>query len=662
MMNNVLKAYEKKIMLLSMDLVFVMVTLPLSLIIRLDLRPAVEWLEGLYPHYYLLAVFSYFISFFAFRTYRTILRLASLSTAIRVGVSVLVGGVTFFFLSTQVLKFSPVPRSLFLIQMLLLAPACLMLRFSIRIFERLTRQEGVGPNTLIYGGGLTTDRLLPMLLKTESKFRIVGIIDDDPAKKGCDIQGIKIRGSSELIPQLVEKYDVEQIFLSMPGVEGQKIKEIINRYSKLELKFKILPSPEEYFLENPLNSEIDIRDVNICDLLRRPPRNIDKEAIERLIGDQTVLVTGGGGSIGSELVRQIAQMKPRSLIINDSSEFALYSIYEEMSTRFPYLEIIPHLGNIADALVCKKLFSKYGIDIVFHACAYKHVPIVEFNVANAIRNNLLSALNVFQNASQQKQTRVVLISSDKAVRPTNVMGASKRICELLALRFSEKFSTTSFTCVRFGNVLGSSGSVIPKFMAQIKSGGPITVTHPEMKRYFMLIPEAASLVLQASTSSHSGEIFILNMGEPVKIADVASDLIRLMGKRPGEDVEIHYTGLRPGEKMYEELHLENEHVEHLSEDFFKVTLKFDLGTSFDDKLSHLISVTELGDENAIKKCIFDFVKAYEPEDKQTKVNKNSEQVEFREEHSLGGKIRSPGFGNKPLIDEATAQICVQALG
>jgi len=349
-------------------------------------------------------------------------------------------------------------------------------------------------------------------------------------------------------------------------------------------------------------------------LLRRPPRSINKIAVAKILRGKTVLVTGGGGSIGSELVRQIAALEPSRLIVNDVSEFSLYQITEEIRGKYPSLELVSNLANMADARACAQLFAVHRIDAVFHACAYKHVPLVEENVCSAILNNILSAKNVFEQAIESGAERVVLISSDKAVRPTNVMGATKRVCELLALWYAENQTQKhkcAFSAVRFGNVLGSSGSVVPKFVEQIRAGGPVTVTHPDITRFFMLIPEAVSLVLQAATASVSGEIFVLNMGEPIKIADMARDLIRLMGKQYGQEIKIEYSGLRPGEKLYEELQLETENIETVTEDFFKLARLSVPKQDFIISIEDILSRAEDHNAREARKLLFSLIEGYE---------------------------------------------------
>jgi FlaA1/EpsC-like NDP-sugar epimerase len=615
MLHRISKAYLKKSMLLLADMMFVLLSLPLSLVIRLDPQPLLSVFQLISVQHYLAIFGAYFVSFVSFRTYRTIIRLANLYTALRVGVAIFVGGVAAFSVCNFVLTSHILPRSTYIIQMLLLVPFCLFNRFFLRIIARFAPTHGHGVHTLIYGAGLTTDRFLPVVLKSKDEIKVYGIIDDDPAKRGSEIQGVKILGNLKDLPRIVAKHEIEQVILSMPSVPGDRMREIADVLYALGLKVKVLPAPEAYL--NQINAKtIDIRDLNIEDLLRRAPRNIDKTAIARIIEKKRVLVTGGGGSIGSELVRQIASMNPSQIVVNDASEFALYAISEEIKALFPQLEVLPHLGNLADAPTCSNLFQRHPFDLVFHACAYKHVPLVEANISTSILNNILSAKNIFELSAQHGVQRVVLISSDKAVRPTNVMGATKRIVELMALWFANNqinATKCAFSAVRFGNVLGSSGSVVPKFIEQIKAGGPVQITHPDITRYFMLIPEAVSLVLQAATAISSGEIFVLNMGEPIRIVDMAKDLIRLMGKRLESDIKIEYVGLRPGEKLFEELQLEEEKLQAISEDFFKLSKAMVPGADFMDRVDVLLNMSREGQDEAAKKRLFQLVTEHESE-------------------------------------------------
>lgn len=603
------RSYTKKSLLLSIDLILVMLTLPLALFVRLETEAFKLHADSLSYKQISIMFLAYLFSFVSLKTYRTIIRLANLSTALRVVAACFLGAFVSF-LATNLDAAGPaLPRSTYLIQFLMLAPACVGLRFSFRIFQRLSSNRGQGTRTLVFGAGLTTDRFLPFLLQhKEDAIKVLGLIDDDPAKKGSEVQGVKVLGGMGILPKVVKSLQIEQVILSAPSLTGARLRRVVEVLYKLNLKVKILPSVEGYV--NGKQAPIDIRDLDIEDLLRRPARNIDKQAVSNLLKGKSILVTGGGGSIGRELVRQIAALNPKLLVINDVSEFALYDILKETDQVFAGVSIEGHLGNISCKRTVEHLFKQYRFDVVFHACAYKHVPLVEGNVCTSILNNILSAKNIFELAAKQGVEKVVLVSSDKAVRPTNVMGATKRLCELLSQYYATT-SSTKYSAVRFGNVLASSGSVIPLFMEQIKRGGPVTVTHPEITRYFMLIPEAVSLVLQASTSDTSGEIFVLNMGEPIKILDMAKDLIRLMGKQPEVDIPIQFTGLRPGEKMYEELQCSDENMTPINDDCFRLEKKVPLGATLMSGFHRLISLCEQNDAAEAKNWLFEMIRIQE---------------------------------------------------
>lgn len=376
------------------------------------------------------------------------------------------------------------------------------------------------------------------------------IIDDDPKKIGTYLQGIPIVGSREDIPVMAKRYNVEEIIIAIPTLKDEKRRALLEICQETACKIKILPG-----IYQMVNQEIDLsmlHDVSIEDLLGREPVDLHMERIGNYISGKVILVTGGGGSIGSEICRQVALHDPKQLIIVDIYENNAYSIQMELEKKYPELNLETLIASVRDRKRIEDIFETYRPDIVYHAAAHKHVPLMEDSPDEAIKNNVLGTYNVASAANMFHAGKMVLISTDKAVRPTNVMGASKRICEIIIQMFSQ-MSGTEYSAVRFGNVLGSNGSVIPLFRRQIKDGGPVTVTHPEIIRYFMTIPEAVNLVLQCGAYAKGGKIFILDMGEPVKILDLAKKMIRLSGHVPGEDIKIVFTGLRPGEKLYEEL-------------------------------------------------------------------------------------------------------------
>ena len=387
--------------------------------------------------------------------------------------------------------------------------------------------------------------------------KIPCIIDDDPQKVGTYLQGIPIVGKKEDIPEMAKKYSIEEIIIAIPTLKDQDQKELLEICQKTACKIKILPG-----IYQMVNQEVDVsmlRDVSIEDLLGREPVELYMEKIGSYLKGKVILVTGGGGSIGSEICRQVALHGPKLLIILDIYENNVYDIQLELKKKHPDLNLVVLIASVRDKHRIDDIFETYHPDIVYHAAAHKHVPLMEDSPDEAIKNNVKGTYNVASAANKYHVQKMVLISTDKAVRPTNVMGASKRICEMVMEVFSE-ISSTEYTAVRFGNVLGSNGSVIPIFRQQIKAGGPVTVTHPDIIRYFMTIPEAVNLVLQCSAYANGGEIFILDMGEPVKIVDLAKKMIRLSGHVPGEDIKIEFTGLRPGEKLYEELLIDEKNL------------------------------------------------------------------------------------------------------
>lgn len=448
------------------------------------------------------------------------------------------------------------PRSYYILYFFFLLVFISMSRFVYRGARILRNSYARGKNvetipTMIIGAGDTACMLIkdmqsnPLVLN-----RVVCVIDANPQKVGRTILGTPVVGNDDKISWAVQKYGVREIFIAIPNLSAAKKKAIIEICKDSGCKVKVLPSMAQI-----LNDEVSVskfREVEIEDLLGREPVRIQMDEIMGYIAGQTVLVTGGGGSIGSELCRQIASHSPGRLIILDIYENTTYDLQQELVHDFPNLELVVLIASVRNTHRMNSIFARYHPDIVFHAAAHKHVPLMEANPNEAIKNNVFGTLNVARAAGENKTKRMVLISTDKAVNPTNIMGASKRICEMIIQGIQKDYPDTNYVAVRFGNVLGSNGSVVPLFKKQIAEGGPVTVTDKNIIRYFMTIPEAVSLVLQAGAYAKGGEIFVLDMGEPVKIDDMARNLIRLSGYEPDIDIPIVYTGLRPGEKMYEE--------------------------------------------------------------------------------------------------------------
>ena len=450
------------------------------------------------------------------------------------------------------------PRSFWPLELIIL----IMLVGGVRLLYRLLRRMDTRGRSdslkriLLIGAGDAGNTILREI--KQSRYldgKVVCVIDDDPAKQGSFIQGVKIAGIRSDIPVLVDKYNITDIFIAIPSLPRKELKEIVDLCSETTCSIKTLPGM--YQIINDEVSVRKLRNVAIEDLLGRDKVEIKTDKISDYITDKVVMVTGGGGSIGSELCRQIADYKPKTLIILEIYENNAYDIQKELEATHSELNLVTLIASVRNTNRMEYIFDRYRPEIVFHAAAHKHVPLMEDSPSEAIKNNVYGTLKLSKLCSKYAVRRMVLISTDKAVNPTNIMGASKRMCEMIIQAYNDK-SATEFVAVRFGNVLGSNGSVIPLFKKQIEAGGPVTVTHKDIVRYFMTISEAVSLVLTAGAMAKGGEIFVLDMGEPVKIDDMARNLIRLSGYVPDRDIEIVYTGLRPGEKLYEELLMDEE--------------------------------------------------------------------------------------------------------
>jgi FlaA1/EpsC-like NDP-sugar epimerase len=409
---------------------------------------------------------------------------------------------------------------------------------------------------LIYGAGEAGNNIVHEITKSQFvSMYIVGFIDDDANKIGRYMHGAKVLGTRNDLPQVVEEYRVDEIIVAIPTATAQQMKEILDVCKETGCELKRLPGM--YQLVNGEVSVAKLKDVDVNDLLGRDPIQVDLDSIMGYVSGKVIMVTGGGGSIGSELCRQIASHHPKQLLIVDIYENTTYDIQQELKRAYPELDLVVLIASIRNTKRMNCIFETYRPEIVYHAAAHKHVPLMEDSPNEAVKNNVLGTWKIVQAADRYQVKRFVMISTDKAVNPTNIMGATKRICEMIIQTYNNR-SKTEYVAVRFGNVLGSNGSVIPLFKKQIEEGGPVTVTHPDIIRYFMTIPEAVSLVLQAGAYAKGGEIFILDMGNPVKIVDLARNLILLSGHKPDEDIKIEFTGLRPGEKLYEEMLMKEE--------------------------------------------------------------------------------------------------------
>lgn len=495
--------------------------------------------------------------FAVFRLYTTLWRFASLNEMINVigacMISVVANVVFYLF------AYHPIYRSYFVLYGATLFMLVCISRFSYRLIRLMYRKKLHGihvRNTMIIGGGEACNVIMRELELSGYLDSIIRcIIDDDKLKQGNYIHGVKVMGGRDRILDCVKQFAINEIIIAIPSANRKEIAELVAICQKTDCDLKILPGV--YQLVNGEVSYSQIRKVEIEDLLGRDPVCVLTEKVARYVSDKVVLITGGGGTIGGELCRQIAANGARQIIIFDIYENNAYDIQQELKLKYADINLVVLIGSVRNSRRLEVVFSEYRPEIVFHAAAHKHVPLMEDSPNEAIKNNVFGTYKTALMADKYEVERFVLISTDKAVNPTNIMGASKRLCEMVVQTFNDH-SKTEYVAVRFGNVLGSNGSVVPLFKKQIEEGGPVTVTHPDVIRYFMTIPEAVSLVLQAGASAKGGEIFVLDMGDPVKIDDLARNLIRLSGYTPGIDMEIKYTGLRPGEKLYEEMLMEEE--------------------------------------------------------------------------------------------------------
>ncbi|SFC76363.1 polysaccharide biosynthesis protein [Butyrivibrio sp. YAB3001] len=509
----------------------------------------------------------------------------------------------------------PVPQSYYFLYTFLLITLIFISRFSYRFFRSQKHRVENRNNSkavMVIGAGEAGNIIIKEIITSNySTMSIKCIIDDDPNKWGKYIQGIRVVGGRDRIVECADLYDVDEIIVAIPSVSRTELKKILEICKNTNCKLRSLPGMYQL-----VNGEVNVsrlRDVEVEDLLGREPIAVDMDQIAGYVSGKTVMVTGGGGSIGSELCRQIAGHKPKRLIIVDIYENNAYDIQQELKSKHPELDLVVLIASVRNTLRINSIFEEYKPDIVYHAAAHKHVPLMEDSPGEAIKNNVFGTWKTAMAAAMNGTKKFVMISTDKAVNPTNVMGASKRICEMIVQTFNKHYDT-EFVAVRFGNVLGSNGSVIPLFKKQIAAGGPVTVTDPEIIRYFMTITEAVSLVLQAGAYAKGGEIFVLDMGEPVKILDLAENLIKLSGYKVGEDIRIEFTGLRPGEKLYEEMLMDEEGLQDTSNRMIHIGKPIELDEMrFFGQLERLkIAANEESAE--VKSLVQEIVTTYHPTD------------------------------------------------
>ncbi|WP_069999293.1 polysaccharide biosynthesis protein [Cellulosilyticum sp. I15G10I2] len=608
-----------KILLMLIDAILINLAFFLALWLRLEFEiPPNFWTA--YKNSILIIPLIQVAVFILFKIYNILWQYTSTKELIQLGIAVLIGSLGC--LGFGVMTGHLLPRSVYIIYLLIILIFMAGSRISIRILYRLLKHDEFSLKMLfnketdvhkrrimIIGAGEASSVLIKELQKEfNSTNDVVLAVDDDTRKHHSSIHGVPVRGTIEDIPTLVTKWLIDEIIIAIPSASRKRISQILKICNTTNCKLKIAP-PLTKAVEASLGIK-NIRPVNIEDLLGREEIDLDATGVANYLKDNIILVTGGGGSIGSELCRQIMCFSPKKLIIFDIYENNAYDLQNELLQRgiSPLsLEVI--IGSVRDAAKLRQVIEKYTPNIIFHAAAHKHVPLMEANPEEAVKNNVFGTLNTALLAKELKVKKFILISTDKAVNPTNVMGATKRICEMIIQSLSKEPSDTEFAAVRFGNVLGSNGSVIPLFKRQLEAGGPLTVTHAEIIRYFMTIPEAARLILQAMSFAKGGEIFVLDMGEPVKILDLAKNFIKLSGLSVGKDIEIKITGLRPGEKLYEELLMDEEGLQKTGCD--KIFVAHPLDLSFEELNKQLdLLLHSIYDKETLKACIGSIVPTY----------------------------------------------------
>ena len=607
---------RKAFVLLFFDVISIMASYMAALLLRFDLifsnipRGYLTGYIWSMPYWVIISI----VVFYGMRLYHSIWMFAGIDEAKRIVQSYMI---LLVFYGVGILAMDlRMPRSYFLVGYVFSIMCTVGLRFGYRLLRSYLRStrasvEAATDRVMIIGAGQAGKTLiLEMQNSRHMKTKVCCVIDDNPNKKGRLLEGVPIVGNRYDIEEMVQEYSITRIVYAIPAASADDRKAILNICKQTGCKMQTVPG-----IYQLLNEEVSVsrlRDVEITDLLGRAQVKVNNSEILQTLSDKVILVTGGGGSIGSELCRQIAASSPKMLIIFDIYENNAYTIQQELKRLYPDMKLITLIGSVRNTRRIDTVIETYRPDIIFHAAAHKHVPLMEDSPNEAIKNNVEGTYKTALAAAKHGVKKFVLISTDKAVNPTNIMGASKRLCEMI-IQMMDRHSDTDFVAVRFGNVLGSNGSVIPLFKKQIAEGGPVTVTDKRMIRYFMTIPEAVSLILQASYYAHGGEIFVLDMGEPVKIDDMARNLIRLSGYVPDEDIKIVYTGLRPGEKLYEELLMDEEGITETENEliFIGKPIKMD-DADFMKKLD-LLDEASKGESDRIKEIVADIVPTYHPD-------------------------------------------------
>lgn len=607
----------RALVLLLIDIVCVLLADFLALWLRFEFRfdpDLIGYLEKVY-HYAPFQVVLTVLIFGFFHMYSSLWKYASINEFLNIILAVAGSSV----LNTVIMYFTKVgmPRSFPFIYMFLLGISAFGIRFSYRCLRHVHNHYEIyhnsskPANVMVIGAGDAGAAIIKeMRLSKHITNCVRCVIDDNPSKQGQYIQGVPVVGGQSRILESIKQYDIKTIVIAIPSAPKHVVRDLVEICKHSECDIRILPG--QYQLINGEVSVSQLRKVNIEDLLGRNSVDVDLDKVLGYVKDKIVLVTGGGGSIGSELCRQLADHGVRQLVIFDIYENNAYNIQQELLRKYPDMNLVVLVGSVRNTMRINSIMEKYHPDVVYHAAAHKHVPLMETSPNEAIKNNVLGTYKTAKAAAANNVKRFVLISTDKAVNPTNIMGASKRLCEMVVQMMNRKSPNTEFVAVRFGNVLGSNGSVIPLFKKQIEEGGPVTVTHPDIIRYFMTIPEAVSLVLQAGGYAKGGEIFILDMGEPVKIADLAKNLIRLSGYKVGEDIEIVYTGLRPGEKLYEELLMAEEGMQDTENKLIHIGKPIEMDDAwFEQKLKEL-DIASRQETDEMKRIVAEIVPTYHP--------------------------------------------------
>ena len=590
-----MRKYLLPMFLASLDIISVILAAFISIYLRFDSDKIPANYLSMLISYLPLAAIIYLLSFYVFKLYGRIWRYASATELIAIVMANIAASTAWYFISLYI--GSVLPRSLYVFTGLLLTFFIGGSRLSLRFYSYVMNKpkyrqiQRKKNKVLIVGAGDAGAMLLREIERYHIANRqVVGFIDDDKNKTGKILLGVKVLGTRNELVKIAAEKGIDEIIIAMPSVKGKEIKAIISICKETNCKLTILPGLYE-IIEGKVSIS-QLRPVDIEDLLGRDPVKLDTTAVKEYLAGKIVLITGAGGSIGSEIVRQVAKMQPKKLLLLGKGENSIYEIAQELKINSPEVKTVPIIADIRDKERIKAIMDYFKPQVVFHAAAHKHVPLMEYQPAEAVRNNILGTKVVADEAAAHNVETFVMISTDKAVNPTSVMGCTKRVAEMY-VQSMNKNSGTRFVAVRFGNVLGSRGSVIPLFKKQIAKGGPVTVTHPDMKRYFMTIPEASQLVLQAGAMAKGGEVFVLDMGEPVRIYDLAKDLITLSGLIPDKDIEIKITGLRPGEKLFEELLSAEDGTEKTThKKIFTARIKEIDKAGLDKEISKILEITD----------------------------------------------------------------------